>query len=107
MARTSNWYNELQELLKDDEFHAIRIHIFGFGPEDRNYYFQSPQTLEDAKTVLDYDFDSGYGGTEGPSFVMWTKKYIYFAVCYDGAEWIDCVPRNPDSAFKPWHFGGG
>ena len=51
-------------------------------------------------------FDSGYGGTEGEPFTVWTTNRVYIPICYDGAEWVGSVSRNPDG--KPTrHFGGG
>ena len=51
-------------------------------------------------------FDKGYGGVEGVAFACWTKTRVYFPCCYDGAEWVESVSRNPDG--KPiGHFGGG
>lgn len=51
-------------------------------------------------------FDAGYGSTKGMPFTMWTKRSVYFPVCYDGAEWVECVSRDPDG--KPTgHVGGG
>lgn len=52
------------------------------------------------------EFDDGYGGIEGTPFYVWTKNRVYFAVCYDGAEWVDSVPRNPCQE-APGHCGGG
>lgn len=52
------------------------------------------------------NFDAGYGGTEGCPFTVWTKNRVYFPICYDGAEWVGSVSRNPDG--KPTdHQGGG
>lgn len=52
------------------------------------------------------NFDCGYGGTEGEPFTAWTTNRVYFPICYDGAEWVESVSRNPDG--KPTHhFGGG
>jgi len=61
-------------------------------------------TLTDEQ--LDKEFDSGYGGTEGDAFTVWTEKRVYFPICYDGAEWCGSVARHPDG--KPTeHQGGG
>jgi len=61
-------------------------------------------TLTDAE--LDREFDAGYGGHEGASFTLWTKKRVYFPATYDGAEWVASVSRDPDG--KPTeHVGGG
>ena len=57
--------------------------------------------------LLKREFDAGYGGVEGYSFILYTKEWIYFPVTYDGAEWIDRVPRHPNKDYIPYHFGGG
>lgn len=51
-------------------------------------------------------FDSGYGVSKGRLFTLWTEKRVYFPVCYDGAEWVGSVPRNPCLETTE-HFGGG
>lgn len=52
-----------------------------------------------AHTLSDEDFnkkfDHGYGGVEGSPFTLWTKNRVYFPACYDGAEWVASVQRNP------------
>lgn len=45
---------------------------------------------------MDASFDRGYGGAEGAPFTLWTKNHVYFPVVYDGSEWADSVPRNPN-----------
>lgn len=52
------------------------------------------------------EFDSGYGGSEGVAFTVWTKNRVYFPAVYDGAEWVGSVSRNPDGKKTP-HIGGG
>jgi len=60
-------------------------------------------TLSDKE--LDREFDAGYGGSEGQPFTAWSETYVYFPICYDGAEWAGRAPRNPcDIAMK--HQGG-
>ena len=54
---------------------------------------------------LDVKFDSGYGGSEGKNFTMWTAKRVYFPVVYDGAEWVASVSRDPDGE-PTGHVGG-
>jgi hypothetical protein len=51
-------------------------------------------------------FDDGFGGAEGGSFTAWGEQYVYFPICYDGAEWVGCAPRNPCD-IKMEHQGGG
>ena len=55
---------------------------------------------------MNREFDSGYGGTEGAYFTAWGDKYVYFPICYDGAEWVGTAPRNPCDK-KMAHQGGG
>jgi hypothetical protein len=49
-------------------------------------------------------FDSGYGGSEGCAFALYTAKRVYFPAVYDGAEWVAWVPRNPGGPIR--HVGG-
>ena len=57
------------------------------------------------KEELMVEFDSGFGGSEGAPFTLWTTNRTYFPVVYDGAEWVGSVSRNPDG--KPtYHLGG-
>jgi hypothetical protein len=51
-------------------------------------------------------FDNGFGSTQGIPFTAWSENYVFFPVIYDGAEWVDYVPRNPCD-FKKDHVGGG
>ena len=55
---------------------------------------------------LEEKFDNDYGGTEGHPFTLWTHKYVYFPLCYDGAEWVGSAPRNPNG-IALHHQGGG
>lgn len=57
-------------------------------------------------TVLDVEFDAGYGGPEGSDVLVWSEQRVYFPACYDGAEWMASVPRNPQSEGQE-HVGGG
>jgi len=51
------------------------------------------------------EFDDGYGSGQGAPFHAWTAQRVYFAVVYDGAEWVGSVPRNPCSE-ETQHHGG-
>ena len=55
---------------------------------------------------LSKKFDTGYGLNEGEPFTAWGDKYVYFPICYDGAEWVGWAPRNPCDE-KCHHMGGG
>lgn len=63
-------------------------------------------TLDEAG--LDAKFNAGFGGINGSTFAIWTGRFVYFPACYDGAEWVSSVPRNPGDAPEPIeHVGGG
>lgn len=51
-------------------------------------------------------FDSGFGGTNGAPFTAWGKNWVYFPICYDGAEWVGHAPRFPGHDGMD-HQGGG
>ena len=57
------------------------------------------------KLDMKEEFDAGYGGVNWCPFTVWTKNSVYFPLCYDGAEWIGRVSRNPDG--KPTEHQGG
>jgi hypothetical protein len=48
-----------------------------------------------ADTVLDHEFDNGYGTPEAPPFFAWSQSYVVWVDTYDGAERLTYVPRSP------------
>lgn len=56
-------------------------------------------------SVLDVEFDDGYGAPEGKPFLIWTEEFVYFPVCYDGSERVGSAPRNPRPEGQS-HVGG-
>ena len=83
----ANWYDMLKEAMEKD----------GEDFTDRNC------TMDEAG--LKNYFDDGYGYPEGKPFTAWGKKWVYFPLCYDGAEWVGHAPRYPcDIAMD--HQGG-
>jgi hypothetical protein len=60
-------------------------------------------TLSDEE--LDAEFDDGFGCPEGMPFTAWSERYVYFPVCYDGAERVGRAPRNPCDEAND-HVGG-
>lgn len=55
---------------------------------------------------LNQEFDDDFGCVEGKPFTAWTARRVYFPVCYDGAEWVESVSRDPDGQ-PTEHCGGG
>lgn len=71
--------------------------------------FEDIEHIYPEESVLDVPFDDGYGLPEGPEFLVFTSRRVYFPVCYDGMEWIGSVPRHPEH-IRPGdgrHQGGG
>lgn len=60
---------------------------------------------EGKPSLLDKFYD-GYGGAEGCYFQLWTTDFVYFPICYDGAEWCGSASRNPNGKALE-HQGGG
>jgi len=60
-----------------------------------------------------YDFfvnqpdGSGYGGEECTAFHLYSKNAILFMGCYDGAEWVESIPRKITKSREVEHVGGG
>ena len=50
---------------------------------------------DEAKELLDYEFDDGYGAPGCHAIYAWTKNKVIFVGTYDGSTWIESVPRNP------------
>jgi len=65
-------------------------------------------TKEEAEALFSKDPPgSDYGGEECWSFHIYTKKHILLKAVYDGAEWIEVIPLDPDKPRKPEGIGGG
>lgn len=94
METMDNWYKSLQEI--DKTTPVVGVAVAG----------QLFSTLEEAKSLLDEDFDSGFGGEDGEPFTAWTDQKVYFPACYDGSEWMACVNRHPCNVATN-HVGGG
>lgn len=103
----TNWYKDLLEIDKEAGIILITVETNILYHEfDSTKVVRRSGSLEDVKELINYDFDSGYGGVEGFSFTAWTKDRIYFPAQYDGSEWIASVPRNPCDEVT-YHIGGG
>jgi len=63
--------------------------------------------FENAKQYLErFDCDGGFGHPKTYAFYVWTEKSVIFVATYDGATWLEKVPRNPCSVV-PKLIGGG
>lgn len=57
------------------------------------------------------EFHSGYGGVDGERVICFSDRYVYIKVQYDGSEWVEAIPRSPESLLAygsiPEAVGGG
>jgi len=95
--KDSNYFRELQEINEKDPIEQINV--------NSKDGIKQLKTLDEAKEKLDYDFYGGFGGNEGPDFIAWGVKNIYFPTSYDGAEGIESVPRHPCAFIPYFHHG--
>jgi hypothetical protein len=52
-------------------------------------------TWEQARPMLDYSYDTGYGGADCHAVWVWTPTRVLFVVQYDGSTGLESVPRAP------------
>ena len=50
---------------------------------------------DDAKRILDYPFDDGFGGAECHPVFVWTATKVLVVREYDGSTTMGVIPRNP------------
>lgn len=69
------------------------------GPSPDHRWDETPPPAPE--NWLDVRFDAGFGSPEGHTFTLWTDRWVYFPLEYDGAERCGSAPRNPrDHACK-------
>lgn len=62
-------------------------------------------TWEEARPLLSYGYDSGYGTPDCHAVYVYSKKHVSFVSCYDGSTTVCVIPRTPSKSF-PRMFGG-
>jgi len=58
------------------------------------------------RTLLDYEYESGYGSEDCHAVTAWSENWTLFVACYDGSTWVERIPRNPTN-HTPEYVGGG
>lgn len=81
-------------------------HLISMEMEEQGEDWKDVVSCTLTEPELDVEFYPGYGGTDGQPFTLWTTRRVYFPCCYDGAEWVSSVPRNPNGEVTE-HIGGG
>jgi len=80
-----------------------KIHLGSKGLDRSLVRAQEVESLD----PLDYDANTSYGCENVHSFYIYTEDWILLKGTYDGAEWVEAVPRNPDKEVVPKSIGGG
>ena len=99
----SNFIKDIEEAINGERVDGVSI---GEGP------FRMGQTptgripWEEFARVCDYDYDAGFGGEDCHPILVWTVNRVLFVACYDGATWVQSVPRHPCDDV-PEFVGGG
>lgn len=89
--------------MKDDERTTWRVEL---ARAMRGAHDEGPiLAYAPSEESFDEEFYPGYGAANGPGVLAWTEGWVYFPVEYDGAEWMDSAPRNPQ-ADGQCHVGG-
>jgi hypothetical protein len=53
---------------------------------------------EEARPMLDYEFDPGFGQPQCDAIYAWTENNVLFVDEYDGTTQVLPIPRNPTPA---------
>jgi hypothetical protein len=109
---SSSFADDIERAAKGQEIEAIVIGDMGwpgYGKDERHAPGHARKgeilTWEEARPLLDYPYDTGYGAPDCHGITAWTAKRVIFVTQYDGATAIDYVPRNPTRIVP--HMPGG
>lgn len=118
----SNFLADIRGELADEPVDAVVIGDHGGGwrdAPDRDGYLEPGEARyiapekrgvvldwSEAEPLLDYEYDSGYGGADCHPVWIWTPTRVLFVSTYDGSTAVESVPRNP-SPGGPYMPGGG
>lgn len=110
----NNFARDIEAATSDPILCAVIGHFGGYakswseGERDENAkpFVGKLLAWEKARPLLDYAYDTGYGGADCHAVTAWTANSIVFVTQYDGSTSVDVVPRNPVD-YMPEMFGGG
>lgn len=110
----SNFASDIEAAAEGEPILGVVIH-----PEGESHYHDLAErrkvparygevlAWEAARPMLDYGYDTGYGGVDCDAIWAWTETRVLFVGCYDGASWIQAAPRNPGTDIEAQTVGGG
>jgi hypothetical protein len=52
-------------------------------------------TWDEARPLLDYRYDRGYGAPDCHAIYVWTSSEVLWVTQYDGSTWMSSAPRHP------------
>jgi hypothetical protein len=85
-------------MLDDGFLRAPRI--YGRDKRDTDALIASlniPLSWEDAASLLDYEFNAGYGSMDCHDVIIYTNKSIHYVQEYDGSTWLQSIYKDPKS----------
>jgi len=102
----------LEEFRKEyGEIEAISLRVPRGAPwldsDQAEVLFFDKNEVEKGLRRLDFEFDNGYGAEQGYTLYAWFKDWIIVKGVYDGSEWYQAIPRNPNKEVVPESIGGG
>lgn len=102
-----NFAQQIDEALDGEPVEGVVIGKFGWGHEDRAVAVEGKViSWGEARPLLDYIYDDGFGGADCHAIWLWTPTRVMFVSEYDGSTTLTWVPRNPIDG-KPGMPGGG
>lgn len=110
MANLVKWIEEVLE--RDEIVEGVVIGQMGWGDYGKEAVPQYDAQIkgrvlswDEAKPMLDYEFDRGYGAPGCNAITVWTNTNIHFVTQYDGSTGLDSIPRSPVD-YMPYMPGG-
>lgn len=116
MSKYPTFAEDIEEAAKGETIESVVIGAFsgyewsdeqhadekGVPPSQRHVVLSWKET----RPLLDYTYDTGYGGADCHAIWAWTHTHIVFVSEYDGSTTVVSVPRNPQPG-NPAMPGGG
>ncbi len=95
MARLTEW---IEEMADGETIEAVVIGPPSWGQDARD---QPPYTQnvvldwEQARPLLEREFDDGFGSPKCPAVAAWTRSWVIAVSTYDGSTGPFRLPRHP------------
>ena len=90
---TMTFAEEIERFIGDEPIEGVRMLS---GRRYNDCFPNGILTWEEARPHLDYEYDNGYGSQDCHSVHIWTPTRVIYVQEYDGATWLDTLPRNPE-----------